>query len=140
MRLIDADNLIKIVEEWKKPKTYSEADERQNAIIECILYNIRCAPTVPQPDFKEGYKQAISRPKGEWIPVSERLPDKNMPCLVSVGKLNFTQIAMYSDLMGTREPKIFYQNDYGKGGFQNITAMVNAWQPLPEPYKEGGAE
>ena len=103
------------------------------------------APTVPLPDFKEGYKQAIidgktnfSRPQGEWIPVSERLPDKNMPCLVSVGKFNFTQIAMYSDLMETIEHKIFYQGDYGKNNFQNITEYVNAWQPLPEPYKKGG--
>ena len=77
-------------------------------------------------------------PQGKWIPVSERLPDKSMPCLVSVGKLNLTQIAMYSDLMGSRKPKIFFQNDYGKGGFQNITTIVNAWQPLPEPYKEEG--
>ena len=72
---------------------------------------------------------------GEWIPVGERLPDKNMSCLVSVGKFNITQIAMYSDLMGSRETKIFYQGDYGKNSFQNITAIVNAWQPLPKQYK-----
>ena len=39
-----------------------------------ILHDIDNAPTVPLPDFKEGYKQAIidgktnySRPQGEWI-------------------------------------------------------------------------
>lgn len=58
MRLIDADALTKVVEGWKKPKVYSEADERQNAIIECILYNIRSAPPIPLPDFKDGYKKA----------------------------------------------------------------------------------
>lgn len=79
-------------------------------------------------------------PRGGWIPISERLPDKNMPCLVSVGKFNFTQIAMYSDLMETIDHKIFYQGDYGKNNFQNITEYVKAWQPLPEPYQEGGAE
>lgn len=80
------------------------------------------------------------RPSGEWISVSERLPDKNMPCLVSVGKFNFTQIAMYSDLMETIDHKIFWQGDYGKNNFQNITEYVKAWQPLPELYKGGGAD
>lgn len=75
------------------------------------------------------------READRWIPVSERLPDKNMPCLVSVGKFNLTQIAMYSDLMETIDHKIFYQGDYGKNNFQNITEYVNAWKPLPEPYE-----
>ena len=78
--------------------------------------------------------------QGDWISASERLPDKNMPCLVSVGKFNFTQIAMYSDLMETIDHKIFYQGDYGKNNFQNITEYVKAWMPLPEPYKKEGEE
>lgn len=75
-----------------------------------------------------------------WIPVNERLPEKNMECLVCVGKLNFTQIAVYSDLMKTIDHKIFYQGDYGKDNFENITQYVKAWMPLPEPYKEGEAD
>ena len=88
----------------------------------------------------EYYPRKEERPQGEWISVSEKLPDKNISCLVSVGKFNFTQIAMYSDLMGTINHKIFWQGDYGKNNFQNITEYVNAWMPLPEPYKKGGAE
>ena len=78
---------------------------------------------------------AENQRKDDWIPVSERLPDKNMPCLVSVGYFNFTQIAMYSDLMGTIDHNIFWQGDYGKNNFQNITEYVNAWMPLPERYE-----
>jgi len=63
------------------------------------------------------------------------LPEKNMSCLVAVGKINLTQIAIYSDLMGTINHKIFYQGEYGKKDFQDITQYVNAWMPLPEPYK-----
>ena len=74
--------------------------------------------------------------ESKWIPVSERLPEKNMPCLVSVGKLYLTQIAIYSDLMGTIDHKIFYQGDYGYGDFKDITEYVKAWMPLPEPYRE----
>lgn len=80
------------------------------------------------------------RPQGEWIPVSERLPDKSMPCLVAVGKFNLTQIAVYSDLMATIDHKIFYQGDYGKNNFQNITEYVNAWMPLPKSYRGGEEE
>jgi len=74
--------------------------------------------------------------QGEWTPVSEGLPKKNMACLVAVGKLNFTQISMYSDLMGTINHRIFYQGDYGHENFENITQYVNAWKPLSKTYKE----
>ena len=76
MRLIDADEL-------KKKFAYIThirftADMGQGGFemfsekeIEDIIDN---APTIPQPDFKEGYKQAIidgktnfSRPQGEWL-------------------------------------------------------------------------
>ena len=44
--LISREALKKAIEEQRKPKAYSEADERQNIIIDCILYIIDNAPTV----------------------------------------------------------------------------------------------
>lgn len=84
--------------------------------------------------------ELIAEIRGEWIPVSERLPEKNKPCLVAVGKFNLTQIAMYSDLMGTIDHRIFYQGDVGYNNFTDITEYVNAWQPLPEPYEAESEE
>lgn len=62
MRTIDADELI-------KQKIYSEI-RHEYIVPVCEIDN---APTMPLPDFKEGYKQAIldgktnySRPTGEW--------------------------------------------------------------------------
>lgn len=78
--------------------------------------------------------------KGEWIPVSERLPEKNMRCLVAVGFFNLTQIAIYSDLMGITDHRIFYQGEVGYDSFLDITEYVKAWQPLPEPYKAESEE
>lgn len=75
------------------------------------------------------------REQTTWIPVSKRLPKKNMRCFVAVGKFNFRQIAMYSDLMGTIDHRIFYQGDYGHENFVDITQYVNAWMPFPKPYK-----
>lgn len=67
------------------------------------------------------------RPQGEWIPVSERLPEVGVQVLCS--------------------------NEYGSVFTSAITAIhesgrpkfgkhysVIAWQPLPEPYENGGAE
>lgn len=45
-----------------------------------VIKAIDNAPTIPLPDFKEGYKQAIrdgktnfSRPQGEWVGINEYL-------------------------------------------------------------------
>lgn len=50
----------------------------KEGIVSDIIDNIDNAPTVPLPDFKEGYKQAIrdgktnfSRPKGKWIKTND---------------------------------------------------------------------
>ena len=137
--------------EWIEKAKDKETKIRASAVkafIGEVIMTINNAPTVAVDckdcdGYEAGYSAGLKdaeRPQGEWIPVSERLPDKNMPCLVSVGKLNLTKIAMYSDLMETINHKIFWQGDYGKNNFQNITEYVNAWQSLPEPYKKGGKE
>lgn len=68
MRLIDADALK---EEYVKLGHCAETYAELYINTEKLIDN---AQTVPLPDFKEGYKQAIidgktnfSRPKGEWI-------------------------------------------------------------------------
>ena len=43
-------------------------------------------------------------------------------------------IANFSDLMGIVKKPIFYTGEVGKIDFEDITDMVIAWQPLPEPY------
>lgn len=43
-------------------------------------------------------------------------------------------IANFSDLMGIVKKPIFYTGEVGKIDFEDITDMVIAWRPLPEPY------
>ena len=76
----------------------------------------------------------------KWIPCAERLPNKTIHCLVTTGTLNFVQIAVYSALLGTIDHKIFWQGEYGRDSFRDITQWVTAWMPLPEPYKESEEE
>lgn len=112
---------------------FREADDYENEIAD--LHNRLDIAEYDKERYKEEITTLEAENKGEWIPVSERLPERNIACLVAVGKLNLTQMAMYSDLMGTISNRIFYQGDVGYDSFIDITEYVKAWQPLPEPYK-----
>ena len=70
-------------------------------------------------------KIELLKPQGEWIPVSERLPDQNGFYITTCRDIceNRVHVVMFD---GVRKK-------WGRGG-------VIAWQPLPEPYKKGGAE
>ena len=67
------------------------------------------------------------RPQGEWIPVSERLPKEGesvLVCLQTQGGI--------SQYVSER----FNKNCWSALGGRTPLA----WQPLPKPYKKGGAE
>ena len=64
-----------------------------------------------------------------WIPVSERLPDKNVWVLVTV------------EQGGNRYQEIMRRNKYIEAWTDNIdnyTDEITAWMPLPEPYQMEG--
>ncbi len=71
--------------------------------------------------------EKAQRPHGEWIPCSERLPEK------------------YGVYLATNSEGDVYEYDYnkftvhdGKGSF--LGRDVIAWMPLPKPYREEGDE
>lgn len=74
-----------------------------------------------------------------WIPVERGLPEEYGEYLVTIvplaGYLWAKRIiANFSDLMGIVKKPIFYTGEVGKIDFEDITDMVIAWRPLPEPY------
>ena len=80
-----------------------------------------------------------------WIPVEERLPEEYGEYLVTIvplaGYLWAKRIiANFSDLMGIVKKPIFYTGEVGKIDFEDITDMVIAWRPLPEPYRPERSE
>lgn len=71
------------------------------------------------------YGERTDRPKGEWIPVSEKLPREGQKCLVShKGAIGIDEFIGHDLPYKWR----IYLRDY------------DAWMPLPEPYKGGEDE
>ena len=72
-----------------------------------------------------------------WIPVSERLPDADKYILVSFENFTILDIGRYeTDKDGSGA---FYPGDDDKS-YVEYGLFVNAWMPLPEPYRESEEE
>ena len=75
-----------------------------------------------------------------WISCSERLPKANGRYLVTRGLnacgsiWNRVYIINYSDLMGLKSERIWWDGNVGKSDFEQIEDVF-AWMPIPEPYK-----
>lgn len=90
--------------------------------------------TLFEKGYEEGYKKAkedFARPHGEWIPRSERFPERDEIVLVSF-KTGIVQICKYLD-DGSENPWWSYIDDCC--AWNNT---VDAWMPLPDPYKKEG--
>lgn len=102
--------------------------------------------------YNEAWRDAIDRVRVKlekffkekenagWIPVEERMPEEYGEYLVTIvpsaGYLWAKRIiANFSDLMGIVKKPIFYTGEVGKIDFEDITDMVIAWRPLPDPYQ-----
>ena len=68
----------------------------------------------------------------QWILISERLPEDESYILVSFENSTMPDIARYEE---NDEGGTFYPGDDEKS-YSSYGVFVNAWMPLPEPYKE----
>ena len=72
-----------------------------------------------------------------WIPVSERLPDADKYILVSFENFTISDIGRYeTDKDGSGA---FYPRGDDKS-YVEYGLFVNAWMPLPEPFRESEEE
>lgn len=83
-----------------------------------------------QKDAEEALKE-IRR----WIPVTERLPEPETYILVSFDNFTLPDIATYRvDRVDDDGSGAFYQGDEDYT-YLYVGFFVNAWMPLPEPYR-----
>lgn len=77
--------------------------------------------------------------KGRWIPCSERLPEEKGFYLVKVCA-EYRPIRIYAfSPWGMDEERKFWINDTDSHSHV-FNHFVEAWQPLPEPYKAEGSD
>lgn len=92
----------------------------------------------------EQCKEAVERTR--WIPVSERLPEDEKECLVTLEKTYGTPETLFGianylkfgDVGYWNEKKYGYLewNEHSDGHGGTAAYKVIAWMPLPEPYME----
>lgn len=78
------------------------------------------------PNFSTAVEIA-DRPQGEWIPCSERLPDKDTEVLV-VDYNEAIQVCSVTSYKGMPVWEDVY-------GYWHGIEVFDAWMPLPEPWK-----
>ena len=69
---------------------------------------------------------------GQWIPCSERLPEEEEYILLSFANYTGLDIGRYEN---DGENDKFYPGDEEET-YASYGLIVNAWMPLPEPYRE----
>lgn len=72
----------------------------------------------------------------EWIPCSERLPDKNDTYLITVSSYDETASIEYIAVDHCNSDGGFLHFETKKNPKAKSGKVVTAWMPLPEPYKE----
>jgi hypothetical protein len=91
-----------------------------------------------QKAYERGKSEA--RPQGEWISVSERLPEDMQPVLIW---FEYYRYGDYNCMFQTYGFGYVCDDKWspfinGETGWQD--AKIIAWMPLPEPYKEAENE
>ena len=86
----------------------------------------------PNPKHREACTWAKQLETNPWIPVTERLPETNDYILISFGNYPLSDIGRYEvDVEGSGA---FYPGNKDVS-YASIGVFVNAWMPLPEPWK-----
>lgn len=71
------------------------------------------------------------KPQGDWVPISERLPDKDGYYLVTLRSVEVYELVATVDIAKF----VFSEKDGCNNGFHKANT-VTAWQELPEPFDE----
>ena len=123
-RMIDADNLTHILEEWEE----KACDGTENDGSDGTTRVLHPVPTTTREMIDLIADQPTIAPPIQWISVSERLPNKTMRCLV------------YGSGGGIYTAEFIKSGDWHKWhklNSKNHYCNPTHWMPLPEPPSNG---
>ena len=102
---------------------------REEAYEEGVL---ACKSAISRYNPNPKHREVCTQAKQFWIPVTERLPETNDYILISFGNYPLSDIGRYEvDVEGSGA---FYPGNKDVS-YASIGVFVNAWMPLPEPWK-----
>lgn len=114
--------LEKILEEIEKEQNSYEADHAWN-----YSKGLEYAKEIIRSHMDEVEKDG-------WIPVEERLPENDDYIMLSFENFTVPEIGRYEE--DEDGGGSFYLGDDDEGDTcASVGLFVNAWRPLPEPYK-----
>lgn len=128
-----AYDVDKVVKELDKASDYYECEEQGREHIQMVDLTDAIEIVKDGGVSEDCCEKKIDGVNDGWIPVSERLPEPDKYILVSFSNFSLPDIGVYEqkkDGSGT-----FYPGDENKS-YLSFGLMVNAWMPLPDPYKE----
>lgn len=126
--MIDEKKLIIEIEKRNVVFTEEQLDLIESLIeSQPQLDNINCSECSRRKFYQEGYQDGLNADK--WIPCSERLPesDKNVLLAVDADGNKVVTIGMLVYDVWLMEDEYY--------SYTSANWEVQAWQPLPEPYK-----
>lgn len=107
--IADENGLFNIYDDTYDVIIHCESEEEQNMVME-----------------------TLKKTANPWIPIIERLPETDDYILISFENFNVPQVGRYeADEDGGGE---FYPGDEDFT-YKSIDLYVNAWMPLPQPWK-----
>jgi hypothetical protein len=133
------DEIKKFVEEMKKVRVQVIPKEPCGDAIsrQAVIDMTGLSEWFDSSDSYNGFVIALSelpsvtlkQKTGKWIPVSERLPEEGKTVMASTNYGIYPE-ARYSEKYGWKWPW-----EVGEDYWTEIVDSVEAWMPLPEPYK-----
>lgn len=102
---------------------------REEAYEEGVL---ACKSAISRYNPNPKHREVCTQAKQFWIPVTERLPETDDYILISFSNYTLPDIGRYEiDAEGNGA---FYPGNKDVS-YASIGVFVNAWMPLPEPWK-----
>ena len=145
-RLIDADEAYKVLTDYYHHGTEIQHKALKEAIERVPIADIDAITESHERigydrGFRDGYAEALEKTVnvpdknvGEWIPCSERLPDKEGRYLCTVGaEFHPVREMIYEpdEFISEEDRSIWRSID----GLHVFNWFVKAWMPMPKPHK-----